>query len=59
MVRIKYATSSDSFIGNCRHQAAAQLRIIAERIENGECAGNVQDTNGNTIGKWEATKMGN
>jgi len=54
MVRITFATSNDSFVRNFEFEAASQLRILADSIERGEHAGIVQDSNGNTVGKWEA-----
>jgi hypothetical protein len=56
MVRIEFATSNDSFVRSFDFEVASQLRILADRVERGEQAGIVQDSNGNTVGKWEATQ---
>jgi hypothetical protein len=54
MVRIEFATENDAFVESFGGEVAHLLHTIAGRIARGEQAGNVQDSNGNTVGKWEA-----
>ena len=54
MIRIEVATSNDAFVESFGGEVAHILHTIAQRVARGEHAGNVQDSNGNSIGKWEA-----
>lgn len=49
---LKFNTANDSF-ENLEAETAKVLADIRKRVLRGETAGNVRDSNGNTIGNWK------
>lgn len=49
----KFNMNNVIFDNNLEFQTSQILKQIAFRIEKGETFGTIQETNGNTIGKWE------
>lgn len=54
MFTLSFETSNDAFSTNMSKAVAAQLREIAEQIDNGYggASSPIRDYNGNTIGEW-------
>lgn len=53
MFRMKFRTDNAAFEDDCAAEVADILRSVRRRIEeDGELAGVVQDSNGNTIGEY-------
>lgn len=54
MFKAQFSTDNAAFEDCPATEAARILRVIADKLEQGESFGGpIRDTNGNTIGQWE------
>ena len=51
--KLQFKTTNASFDNLTHYESARILRKIAGKLDDFEHEGIVQDSNGNTIGKWE------
>lgn len=51
--KLRFKTINASFDDSTHYESARILREIAGKLDDYEHEGIVQDSNGNTIGKWE------
>jgi hypothetical protein len=55
MFTMEFATDNAAFEEGWGTEIAGILRKVAQRVEDGDSAGAVMDSNGNTVGQWELT----
>lgn len=56
-LKLKLETSNAAFHNDCNghnegEEVASILRVLADKVEQGECGGLLRDTNGNHVGVW-------
>lgn len=56
MFRLYIDTDNDSCKPNHYAEVAKLLRDVARRVEDGQNSGKILDTNGNTVGTFNASK---
>lgn len=54
-LKIKFKTDNAAFSDDCGglHEAFLVLDHVKDRLISGAKSGNLRDSNGNTVGKWE------
>lgn len=57
-IMIEFDTDNAAFENDRDTECARILRLVADRIANGETSGRLRDINGNDIGTWEAVDAG-
>jgi len=53
MLRVKIETDNDAFAGYGEREVARLLRLVAERVEDGQLDGQLIDINGNRCGSFD------
>jgi hypothetical protein len=53
MLRVKIETDNAAFAGDGEQEVARLLRIVAERVADGQLDGVIRDINGNRCGEFD------
>ena len=53
MLRVLVSTQGDAFAGHGEQECARLLRLVAERVEDGQLDGQLLDINGNHCGGFD------
>jgi hypothetical protein len=53
MLRVLVSTKNDAFAGHGEEECARLLRLVAERVEDGQLDGKLFDINGNHCGGFD------
>jgi hypothetical protein len=53
MLRVKIETDNDAFAGHGEQEVARLLRLVADRVEDGQLDGQLMDINGNRCGAFD------
>jgi hypothetical protein len=53
MLRVRFDTDGDAFAGCGEREVARLLRLVAERVEDGQLDGKLLDINGNHCGGFD------
>jgi hypothetical protein len=53
MLRVLVSTEGDAFAGHGEQECARLLRLVADRVEDGQLDGQLMDINGNHCGGFD------